>query len=185
MNKIIAAGTVGLALMGCQQSGPAGPKGDSCTVAQGTDSATISCEDGTSAEVMDGLDGAQGPPGPTSSGGILGREVVLDGGTCVAVTSVTPMGVLVADGNTCVDRVGCPAGKVVIGGGHTLTISPTSRISNNTKAVPTAWIDSSIPTDENGVIGVVNYTHWQVRVVNFSFGDVSYGIFAICANEGP
>lgn len=60
--------------------GTDGQDGTSCTVAQGTGSATINCEDGATATVYDGLDGApggtgaQGPEGPEGPQGPEGQE---------------------------------------------------------------------------------------------------------------
>lgn len=54
---------------------PEGPKGDSCSIAQGVGLATVNCEDGSSASVFDGAQGAigsQGPIGMTGSQGLQG-----------------------------------------------------------------------------------------------------------------
>lgn len=52
--------------------GPTGSPGASCSVTRYSNGATISCTDGTSVVVLDGVDGAPGSPGPTGSTGVDG-----------------------------------------------------------------------------------------------------------------
>jgi len=75
MLEILIAFMVTLTFSGCQQEpgiitgaqGPAGPKGDpgtpgsSCSVSQAANGAVISCQDGSSVLLLNGVDGQQTP----------------------------------------------------------------------------------------------------------------------------
>lgn len=95
-------------------AGPEGAKGDSCTAVAGSGSASIQCEDGTSATVFDGTDGTDGAPGPEGPPGstlkvfdILGNAISLlmtaaagsPPGFVVYLDSIDATVVLAQDGN--------------------------------------------------------------------------------------
>lgn len=54
------------------ERGPQGPTGSGCSVTDTTDGATITCEDGTTADIRDGQDGKDGVDGTVGPAGEQG-----------------------------------------------------------------------------------------------------------------
>jgi len=70
---MVCVGAVALLAMGC--SGDQGPSGSSCTVSDNGDGTkTISCEDGTSVTISDGVDGQNGQDGQDGADGQDGTD---------------------------------------------------------------------------------------------------------------
>lgn len=117
--------------------GPPGPQGDPGTPgADGADGAV-------------GVDGEQGPPG------LAGVEVVTGMGTVV----ITPTGTSTATAS-------CPAGKKVIGGGHTFVLIAGTLTDQR--------VDESRPvtTDPQG---------WTVTMTGSASDDWRVDAYAVCA----
>lgn len=94
-------------------NGTNGSNGTSCTTKQTLNGAILSCSDGTSAIVLngvngkDGAQGIQGPTGATGPQGAIGPEGVkgltgLNGGNCTVATTTNGASVVCPDGSTAI-----------------------------------------------------------------------------------
>jgi hypothetical protein len=131
-----------LGLIGCgAETGPAGPDGPPGAMGDPG-------QDG--ADGIDGADGLPGPQGPSGSG--------------IGIPHVIQVGPLTVPNQTLgtLDAV-CPAGEVVLGGGHTVLTSLVD-------------IRQSFP---------INTTTWHVDAYNHAGFPITMEAYAVCAAVTP
>jgi hypothetical protein len=144
-------------------TGPAGPAGATgATGATGADGATgATGATGVGATGPTGATGLDGPTGPTGATGaagtgVSGWEIVEDGGTP-------------SNGNSPKnDSAACPAGKVAVGGGYTVTFAAAGNDAD-------VSVSASYPSSA---------TTWQVNAAeNAPAGNWSLEAYVVCATE--